>query len=179
MDESWRHLIGYQGELLLACQVSYHRWRNWNDNAMLIQETRFHEKEMHVQNISWTYWTVSCETTTYEINTGLYSISDPRRFSSPANKIIFFTTSIKEAMFSPLSIHLSVCPHDISRWYECMTNRLDFGEDLDVFVDSGSFWRILGRYHGACVQQSRPDVVASTYTVICGTIYSIALQTDP
>jgi hypothetical protein len=61
-------------------------------------------------------------------------------------------------MFSPLSVCLSVCSvarfcsQDISKSYEWIlmklsemighvprTNRFDFGEDLDVFVDPGSF----------------------------------------
>jgi hypothetical protein len=68
-------------------------------------------------------------------------------------------TSAKEVMFSSLSVCLSfiqsvilsVCSQDISKSYERIsvklsgmighvprTNRLDFGEDPDVFVDPGS-----------------------------------------
>jgi hypothetical protein len=54
-------------------------------------------------------------------------------------------------MFSSLSVCLFVCLQDISKSYERVlmklsgmighvprTNRLDFGEDPDVFVDPGS-----------------------------------------
>jgi hypothetical protein len=58
-------------------------------------------------------------------------------------------TSAKEVMFSPPSVCLSVCSQDISKSYERIwmklsgmighvprTNRLDFGDDLDVFCGS-------------------------------------------